>query len=109
MAKVNRARKAKRKAEGAVYGDKQSWMKLQDCLLWDREGHVCRPGTVVGHHDPTVAAGGTDKDTVPLCVLAHREVHAIGRETFDAKWNVDVRLAARHYEAEWQAMNGEDA
>jgi hypothetical protein len=47
------------------------------------------------HHEPTRAAGGKDKDTVPLCREHHDERHRIGRAAFEAKHGVDLRAVAR--------------
>lgn len=47
------------------------------------------------HHEPTRAAGGKDKDTVPLCREHHDERHRIGRKAFEEKHGVDLRAIAK--------------
>lgn len=41
------------------------------------------------HHEPTRAAGGTDRDTLPLCTECHRRRHDTGRRTFWGRAGVD--------------------
>jgi len=55
---------------------------------------VLRPPRVVAHHEPTRAAGGKDKDTVPFCVPHHDERHLFGVKTFETLYGVNLRELA---------------
>lgn len=55
---------------------------------------ICGRRPAEPHHEPTRAAGGRDKDTLPLCRDCHDERHAIGRPAFEAKHRRDLRAAA---------------
>ena len=43
------------------------------------------------HHVRTRGAGGSDYEATSLCRQHHSEVHAIGRKTFQKKYNIDFR------------------
>lgn len=102
---VNRERQARRKEKG-IRGEKMEWMKHQQCELWDRPDHKCAPGTVAGHHHPTVGAGGTDKDTTPLCMYAHtrgpRAFHNMGPESWQERWDINLEETNAKWERRWQ-------
>jgi len=51
---------------------------------------VCGMGNVDCHHIVSRGAGGGDelKNLLALCRKHHTEIHAIGRETFHAKYNL---------------------
>lgn len=60
-----------------TFHDKPCIISNQDCL-----------GDVTGHHLISRGAGGNDEPSnlLALCALHHKEVHAIGRETFLRKY-----------------------
>lgn len=96
---VNKARKAKRKADGLVYGPYHDFVGTLPCLLRTNVIHMCR-GTVRGHHIVSVGAGGVDEgNEVPLCDAGHtlsmKSVHALGRESFEAYWKIRLEEEAR--------------
>lgn len=49
--------------------------------------HVCS-GSVEAHHVVTKARGGRDSQTVPLCRVAHSELHAMGQRAFCKRWGI---------------------
>lgn len=78
-----------------VYGPYHDWVGTLDCLIGERPDHRCA-GRVTGHHVRSVGAGGKDRgNEVPLCERAHREVHRVGRETFEGRYGIDLRRWAR--------------
>ena len=40
------------------------------------------------HHTKTRGSGGSDLTTIPLCFKHHREVHIIGKKTFQKKYDI---------------------
>lgn len=74
------------------------------CAILDKAGHQCS-GKMHAHHCREGADGGTgmkpgDDTAVPLCDLAHAEIHAKGWQTFEAKYGVDLSaLATRLWKA----------
>ena len=62
------------------------YIESQACLVCDR----CY-GDVVAHHVKTVGSGGSDYGATPLCGNHHEEIHRIGRDTFQQKYNLDFR------------------
>lgn len=105
LPRVNRARKAKRKAEALVYGPYHEWVGTQPCLLKRNPLHICR-GVTKGHHLIRVGNGGRDEgNEVPLCEIAHtrsmKSVHTMGPDSFEAYWNVDLEAEASALHATW--------
>lgn len=54
--------------------------------------HVC--SQVEPHHPVTKARGGWDKDVLPLCSDAHRELHQIGHKAFQQRWKIAIPVRA---------------
>ena len=46
-------------------------------------------GSIVAHHVDTVGSGGSDLNTVPICIGHHAEIHFIGRYSFEEKYDVN--------------------
>jgi hypothetical protein len=74
------------------------------CAIFDKPGHECS-GRMHAHHCREGADGGTgmksgDNTCVPLCDLAHAEIHAKGWRTFETKYGIDLsKLAERLWHA----------
>lgn len=52
---------------------------------------VCRaPAPSDPHHHPSKAAGGKDKDCVPLCRFCHDQFHSDGIDTFEARHSINL-------------------
>lgn len=70
------------------------------CCAFGRSGHEC-DGRMEAHHVREETDGGvgmkpSDEFTVPLCSVAHMELHSKGEATFQAKYGVDLlAIAAR--------------
>lgn len=62
-----------------------AYIREQPCLVWN-----C-PNKASVHHDPSIGAGGSDYESLPLCnPLHHIEgVHRIGKDTFQEKFNLN--------------------
>lgn len=59
---------------------------------------ICSNPEGPAHHVTTVGAGGKDKENlVPLCPKHHNEVHTIGTQSFEDKYNVDLEKEAKQY------------
>jgi hypothetical protein len=85
-----------------------AWIRKLPCLLDHRPAwfgvsggmaaHLCT-GKVEAHHVKTRGAGGSDRQAVPICALAHRQFHDWGRATFAKRYIIDLAHAARDLEA----------
>jgi hypothetical protein len=86
------------------------------CAIFDKPGHECS-GRMHAHHCREGADGGTgmksgDNTCVPLCDLAHAEIHAKGWRTFESKYGIDLSaLASKLWHASkhriaWEQRNG---
>jgi hypothetical protein len=83
-----------------IYGgaERIAWIKAQPCVITGRS--PCEAAHV--------KTGGTGRKadacwTVPMIPEKHRELHSIGIATFEAKYNVDLELAAIATEQQWLA------
>lgn len=65
--------------------DYLAYIRCQPCLVWN-----C-PNKASAHHDPSIGAGGSDYESLPLCdPLHHIEgVHRMGRGLFQKKHMID--------------------
>ena len=87
-------------ADPEVYGAYHQWIGTLRCLLQERSDHRCA-GRVTGHHVRSVGAGGKDVgNEVPLCERFHREVHRIGRRTFEDRYGLDLAAEATRLSAQ---------
>ncbi len=88
MRNKNPERAAKRRAR-----DFGPQAKLCETLPCSVPG--CRLGPVVAAHNPSRGAGGTDKDTAPLCWHHHDQQHRVGIKTFQRLHAIDLVQIAR--------------
>lgn len=102
---VNRDRRAKRQAEGKVYGEYHRYVSEQPCILaFNPEGSQCF-GDTVGHHVETVGHGGEDEgNEVSLCVQHHDEVHRLGIDTFQDRYGIDLDMEAANLWTRWRGL-----
>lgn len=64
--------------------DYLAYIRKQPCLV------LYCPEKTYPHHDPTVKAGGTDYNALPLCTEHHTSgVHLMGRDTFQSEYGID--------------------
>ena len=90
---VNRTRKNKLREE--CFGKQAQLCRESECCVpscgWiPYEGHPTHP-----HHWPTVARGGKDSDTSPLCWFHHQCFHEQGCRSFGETLVVDVIEVSR--------------
>ena len=82
-----------KKPDPRVFGPQAERCRQSPCC-------VCgRPPRNEPHHTPTVAAGGLDHDTSPVCWVCHSELGTVGIQTFETRHNVDLRAVARRMRA----------
>lgn len=84
----NPKRAAKRLAEN--FGPQAKLCRRLPCCVCEHTSEK-QIGESVPHHDPTRAAGGTDRDTMPMCTPHHAQVHVQGRTTFWARVGINPR------------------
>lgn len=94
LARVNRARKAKRQT--AAFGEHAHYIRSLPCLCMDKPGGwlTCTM-RVEAAHAKSRGAGGKADALVPLCSRHHRELHDTGIATFSAKYGLDLPAIAR--------------
>jgi hypothetical protein len=63
----------------------KEFIKRQPCCITDRD-------CVDPHHVKSVGSGGSDLTLVPLVHRLHQECHTIGKDTFQAKYNINFDL-----------------
>jgi len=87
------------------------FVRAQPCLLsrWGMLPHQCFGTVQVAHVQSRGAGGGDRGNIVPLCLGAHNEQHTAGTRTFEHRWNLDLELAAQHYEACYLREHGSEA
>ena len=83
------------------------WVRGHECALTGKMGswrgqpaelHVCQ-GSVQAAHVRIGTDGGagvkpSDNWTLPLCMGAHAQQHAIGEAAFEAMWGIDMKAIA---------------
>jgi hypothetical protein len=83
---INRKRRAKLREE--QFGEHADFIRSLGCC-------VCGSKPTEAAHVKSRGAGGTWRDTVPMCRGCHSRQHAIGIESFEQKSGVDLRALAR--------------
>lgn len=83
----NPERARRRRAE--AFGLQARLARLMLCAVPTCARTPCEAAHVLSR-----GAGGTDRDCAPLCHLHHRLQHQVGIETFQRRFNVDLRLVA---------------
>lgn len=101
----NEGRAAKRREE--CFGPQADLCRHLTCVACDPNRSLWTSGMTFlhrsePHHEPTRAAGGKDKDTVPLCRAHHDERHRIGRAEFETRHGVDLQAIAKAIHEELQ-------
>ena len=95
---MNPQRKPKREVDTPY----TEFIKTQPCLI----GVGCI-GQIINHHTKTKGSGGSDREQVPLCGGRHHpEVHTIGRDTFQKKYNINFGEEIKRLNALYERMEG---
>lgn len=90
----------------------REWLCEFDCIV---PGCYRRPVQAAhGYHSK--GGSGTWEDLVPLCATDvrsgteghHDEQHRLGRDTFAAKYGLDMEIIARAYVSVWRERGGGD-
>lgn len=95
--RVNRGRKEKRWAEAFNCPEYVEWLTSWPCVV----PHCCR-FDIECAHVTSRAAGGTWRDTVPLCSHHHAEQHAKGIATFQKEHGIDLTREAALMQKYWE-------
>jgi hypothetical protein len=93
LKKANAKRKRARFARAYGSGDNVARVQSMACI-------VCNRTPSEAAHVRSRGAGGTWRDIVPLCRDHHREQHAIGIQTFEATYGLDLAAIAAHINPE---------
>ena len=86
-----------------IYGPKafRDWLHEQRCVVTGRYG------VVQAHVKNGGMARKADYEwSVPMLDALHRELHQHGIDTFQAKYNIDLELAAIATQQQWLAHQG---
>jgi hypothetical protein len=109
---VNRKR-AKKRLE-AAFGSKADFIRRQWCVV---ELHGTSPERFCpdqwpmqfeAAHVKSRGAGGTSKHLIPLCTAHHHEQHAVGIQTFAAKYGLDLEALAAEYELRFRSLTKDE-
>lgn len=92
MKKVNAKRKRERFVEGFGSAERVRAIQAMPCLVCS-----ARPSQVA--HVKSRGAGGTYRDTVPLCAACHALQHAKGVETFERMVGLDLTAEAKRVDS----------
>jgi hypothetical protein len=87
---VNRKRRAKLTAR--QFGDHAEYIRSLPCVIRGMDAGECGPSEAA--HVRSRGAGGTAADLVPLCLRHHAEQHVTGIETFQERYEIDLRAIA---------------
>lgn len=103
---VNAKRKKANWARAYGSDERVEFVASLPCVV-QRPSSPCA-GTIENAH---VANGGrgrkADADRVaPICTAHHQELHQIGQQSFEARYGVDLKVAARITEMRWQIASG---
>lgn len=96
-------RNAKRQAANfarAYDEDKVAWLKFEPCAVSGMRGNIDCAHVRNGGMGRKADA----KWLIPLAGELHRELHRIGRASFEAKWMVDLDTLAAQTERRWQQV-----
>lgn len=96
MKASNRSRK--RKAYARNFGDEADAVRAMPCIITGKQAEPA--------HVTSRGASGGRFDIVPLAPELHREQHAIGIKSFEAKYGLDLRLEADRIALEHAAPLG---
>lgn len=97
-----RKRNAPRPAEKSAPGYLQ-WLRGRPCMVGGRE---CGSGRMEAAHvdyagDKGMGTKVSDRYAVPMCPQHHQEQHALGWETFEAKYKITALSASVAYWKLW--------
>ena len=87
----------KRKERDTAY---MTWIKTLPCMV---TGTV-NPKTVDAHHHIRKSQGGSDRTCVPLLHELHMELHTIGVETFENKYDLDFEATVKRLNATYDKL-----
>ena len=73
-----------------------SWIKANPCI-------ICGYPFSDPHHSSTGGKGtkASDYTCLPLCHKHHQEIHQIGKQTFQAKYNINFKEVCKRLNAIW--------
>lgn len=94
--------------EERQYGDHADWIRTQPSLVSQRFGTARNP-VMAAHAWHTRGAGGVAEDCVPLLKREERQIHRIGRRSFQQLHDVDLDAAAARYARHSPALHPEIA
>lgn len=90
----------------------REWIRAQPCHLGDRDPCECggyqrvsnrHLATECSHIKSRGAGGGDPANIVPQCGTHHKELHRIGRKTFERRYGVALAVEADDYWERYQA------
>lgn len=77
------------------------WIRGRACAIAGKAGHVCQGKIEASHSDADGTKGmslkSADFHAVPLCACAHRELHQVGLQTWQAKYKINHAEQGRAY------------
>jgi hypothetical protein len=91
-----RPRTAKRQAkQPTLFGKQADLCRLHRCCACHERATHHNP--IEPHHEPSIARGGTDEDTCPLCHRCHSVINGVngGRAELERRHRVDLLSEVR--------------
>jgi hypothetical protein len=88
------------------FGDKGKWIVTLPCVACRVSDSVQVKQTVPAHCSKTRGAGARSDRLMPLCVDHENEFHNAGRDTFSARYHLDLAGVEFRYELEWIRIQG---
>lgn len=84
------------------FGSYSDVIRMMPCLVCDRQ-------PVEAHHTTSRGAGGDRSTLIPLCRRCHALLHTMGRQSFEARFSIDLEALYRRSPRRTRNLNRRDS